>query len=345
MGTPTAAATSTPSPSPTTPCRPFYASVAADRVARGGTADILFAAPLGSTIAATINAGAAYPRRATLLLPTERGGIQVRIFKGTRTGVGYRYTFPVGAFFGYGYALLSFTVPRNAPLGMVSVTATVREPGGCTATATTRVTVVAAGGARGGLVRSTAAWASRDVAGTPWSAARGVSLPATLSRADLSLSAAASAGGRPAAGGTAIATHGGSRAACRDTVVSVLPLRVTTASRIRVSGTAGYMLAGAGACSPMLYVALRGAAHATILATARVTTGLKLDRFALLGGGGALRGTGRGAGRDYVAAPGRYLLQLRLAPRNRGAGGLLALRVTALAYTQDRATATAGARR
>lgn len=316
---------------------------------RGGTADILFAAPSGSTIAVTIATGAAYPRRATLLLPTERGGDQVRFLTGTRVATGYHYTFPAGVFFGSGYALLSFPIPRAAPLEAVTVTAAAREQGGCTATATTRFTVVVAGAARGERARSAATWVDRGVAGTPRSAARGVFLPATLSQAGLSLSTAASAAGRPprgvAAGGTVAAIRDGSLAACRDTVVSSLPVHVTTAARIRVSGTAGYLLGGAGACSPMLYVALRGASHATILATARVTTGVKLDRFALLGGGGALRGTGRGAGRDYVAAPGRYLLQLRLAPRDRGAGSMFALRVTALTYTQDRATAMAGARR
>ena len=327
-------------------------AVSADRVPRGGTQDIFFAVPTGSTITATIDTGAAYPRHATLLLPAERGGVQARILTGTRAAMGYRYTLPVGAFFGYGYALLSFHVPHNAPLGAVSVPAIAREPGGCAATATTRFMVVAARATRDGFARSTtatAAWAGQGADGALGGTARGVSLPATLSHTVASLSASAATGGRTprglAAGGATLAIGGGTHATCRDTAVSSLSVHVTTAARIRVSGAAGYMLGGVGPCDPLLYVALRGTSRATILATARVTTGVKLDRFALLGGNGLLRGSGRWTELDYVAAPGYYLLQLRLAPRNRGVRGLLALRVTALAYTQERATATARARR
>jgi len=324
--------------------------VATDHAARRGTENIFFAAPSGSTITVTIETGAQYPRDTTLLLPAERGGIRARVLRGERVGAGYRYTFPVGAFFGYGYALLSFDIPRNAPLGTVIIAA--HEPGGCTATATTRFTVVAAQAAqaaRDGFARSTAAWANQGVA-EMLDAGRSASSPAALSRSGLALYQTAlvgkqRSGGTAVGGGSAVSTHGASLAACRDIVVSSLHLRLTTASLIRVSGTAGYLPAGPDVCHATLYVALRDASHPTVLATMGVTAGVRLDHFALLGGNGVLRGTGRGAGRDYVAAPGRYLLQLHLAPRGRGALGALALRVVALAYTQDRAAAPVDARR
>jgi len=349
---PTSTATPTPSSTRTAPCSPFYAGVAAGHAARRGTENIFFAAPSGSTITATIETGAQYPRDTTLLLPAERGGIRARVLRGERAGAGYRYTFPVGAFFGYGYALLSFDIPRNAPLGTVTVTAAAREPGGCTATATTRFTVVAAQAAqaaRDGFARSTAAGANQGIAAM-LGAGRPASLPAALSRSGLALYQTTLVGQRRSGdtaveSGSAVSTHGASLAACRDSVVSSLHLRLTTASLIRVSGTAGYLPAGPGVCHATLYVALRDASHPTVLATMWVTAGVRLDHFALLGGNGALRGIGRHAGRDYVAAPGRYLLQLHLAPRGRGAQGALALRVVALSYTQDRAAAPVTDRR
>lgn len=112
--------------------------------------------------------------------------------------------------------------------------------------------------------------------------------------------------------------------------MSSLPLRLTTTSRIRVSGTAGYLPAGPRACQTTLYIALRDTSRPTVLAAMWVTVGARLDHVALLGGDGVLRGLGRRAGRDYVAAPGRYLLQLHLTPRGRGAQGTLALHVVAL---------------
>jgi len=271
-----------------------------------------------------------------LLLPTESGRIGVRVLQGERVDAGYRYTFPLGAFFGYGYALLSFDIPSNALLGTTAVTAAAQEPSGCTATASTRFAIAA-----------TQARANQGVAKTlgAINAGRFAAPLALLSRSSLILSHTILPGNMRSmvvvgASRAVISTHGIALVVCQDTVVSSLSLRLTTAALLRVSGTVGYLPAGQDVCPTMLYVALRTASHPTVLATLQVTTGTQLEHVALLGGRGLLRGGGHPTSQDYVAAPGRYLLQLHLAPRTPGAHGTLTLWVAALAYAREHVPAT-----
>jgi len=122
----------------------LFALPAFDTVPRGGDQALVFVAAPDSAITATIRAG--YPMSATLYTDSSLDGSDG--FGTTLTGkhvrAGYRYAFHVQA---SGFALLTFTIPRDARQGTVATRLAANEPCGLFQTS---VTFEVRGRVRGG---------------------------------------------------------------------------------------------------------------------------------------------------------------------------------------------------
>ena len=112
----------------------LYALPAFDTVRRGGDQALVFVAAPDSAITATIRA--AYPVSATLYTDSSLDGPDGvgTTLQGTHVRGGYRYAFPVQA---SGFALLTFTIPRDARAGTVATRVTAQEPCGTLQTSVT----------------------------------------------------------------------------------------------------------------------------------------------------------------------------------------------------------------
>jgi len=130
---PTGTSTTVPPPATATPtpvCE-LYVLPAFTRVPRGSGQAILFTAAPGSPIMATVMTRSTYPTKAILYTTDTDNGIGLTGHL-TANGTGYRYTFTADS---RGFALLTFTVPRKAPGGTVTVRVTAQEPCGTFRTA------------------------------------------------------------------------------------------------------------------------------------------------------------------------------------------------------------------
>ncbi len=134
-GTEAPSVTTTPGTAgaPTLVCQ-LFALPAFDPVPRGGEQALVIVAAPGSPITATIRAG--YPVSATLYTDSSLDGSDGfgTTITGTRVPGGYRYAFRVET---SGFALLTFTIPRDARLSTVATRLAAQEPCGAFKTSVT----------------------------------------------------------------------------------------------------------------------------------------------------------------------------------------------------------------